>query len=207
MSRFLSDLMKVDIPGRSIAEPAFGLDPRSWVPPSSLIGAMPCRSVFSRTGWIRRFLSPAELGLAVDLPLDCLAALEEHLSSDAAFSSHLIAVAPLLRCCNQLLLFFGTNQMSLQAPQRRDLQGLSRCSLRMSRRLRLLKMSFAWPRLEQPRVTMQRPMFPCGMLRLCCLRYRMSAGMACPNQLPIGRWQRVLSFQSGMSLSLMACGT
>ena len=95
MARFLVDLLKVDIPGASCLVPTSGPDPRTVVPLSSLLKFMPSPSVFSSTAWIRRRLLPSEFGLALDLPLDCLNALELALDHDASLVAKLTQVAPL----------------------------------------------------------------------------------------------------------------
>ena len=95
MARFLVDLLKVDIPGASCSVPTAGPDPRTAVPLPSLLKSIPSPSVFSSTAWIRRRLLPSEFGLALDLPLDCLNALELALEHDASLAAKLTQVAPL----------------------------------------------------------------------------------------------------------------
>ena len=95
MPRFLVDLLKVDIPGASCTAPVSGPDPRRLVSLPALLESLPSPSVFSSTGWIRRQLLPSEFGLALDLPLASLDALEQALSQDASLAGTLTRVAPL----------------------------------------------------------------------------------------------------------------
>ena len=73
MHRFLVDSLKVDTYGSPCLEPVSGADPRSWLAPTHLLESLPAPLVFSsKSGWVHRKLSSAELGLAFDLPLECL---------------------------------------------------------------------------------------------------------------------------------------
>ncbi len=94
MHRFLVDLLKVDVHGCPCSTPSQQPDPRSWVAPSQLLEYLPAPSVFSAHGWVQRRLSPAELGLALDLPLECLDRFGTALAMKPSLGSLIASVSP-----------------------------------------------------------------------------------------------------------------